>query len=265
LDLAEGNLIRSIAQVEYQKVQYERMKILVAKDDISRSHYDEVHARYKEAVGEVQVQKAQVEKAQINLGYCTMLAPFDAIIGKKYVDVGNLVGSGESTLLAQVVQMNPMYVIFNPSVADYEEMFSYIQNQPFSIQASLPMGNATFTGTLNLINNVVDQGTSTVMMRATVENPKLFLLPGVFVNVTMQLGQNPKTILVPTKAIMDLQGQSMVYVVDKNSVISSRIIQISGEYKTSTIIKSGLQVGDKVVISGLQKLRPGQKVVAVSA
>jgi RND family efflux transporter MFP subunit len=261
LDLAKGQLSKSIANMEYQKVQYLRLKELVKKGDISQSNYDEVAAKYAAAQAEVQIEKANVETAEINLGYCSMKSPFDGIIGEKFVDVGNLVGAGESTLLANVVQLNPIYVQFSPSVEDYGSFLKYRKNMPFYVEASLPHDSSlAFKGRVDLVNNQADTPTSTILMRAEIDNPERLLLPGIYVNITLELTKDDPTILLPSSAVVETQGQKTVYLVNKDSQVEVTKIQTSGMYQQQYIVTSGVKEGDLLILSGLQKIMPGQSV-----
>jgi len=261
LNLAQGQLSRSIASKEYQEVEYLRLKQLVAKGDISKSNYDQSVSRLAETTADVQVQNAQVQNAQINLSYCFMYSPFDGIIGKKYVDVGNLVGGAENTLLAYVVQLNPVYVEFSPSVNDFTEFLTYRQNMPFKVEATMPQNDKmVFKGQVDLVNNQADTPTSTILMRATIDNPEQLLLPGIYVNLTLTIAPSHPVILVPAKAVIQVQGMYSVFVVGKDNKIVNKTVKVERQEKDQYIVTSGLQAGDLVIIDGLQKLRPGMTV-----
>ncbi len=261
LDLAKGQLAKSIANMEYQKVQYLRLKELVKKGDVSKTQFDETAAQYGQAQAEVQVQKANVETAEINLGYCSMISPFDGIIGRKYVDVGNLVGAGENTLLANVVQLNPIYVLFSPSVEDYGTFLKYRKNMPFNVVAQLPHDTSlTFKGKVDLINNLADTPTATILMRAQIENPEQLLLPGIYVNVTLELTSDQSSLLIPASAVIETQGQRTVFLVNKKNQAEVSKIETSGMYQQQYIVTSGVKEGDLLILNGLQKIMPDELV-----
>lgn len=261
LDLAKGQLAKSIANMEYQKVQYLRLKELVKKGDVSKTQFDETAAQYGQAQAEVQVQKANVETAEINLGYCSMISPFDGIIGRKYVDVGNLVGAGENTLLANVVQLNPIYVLFSPSVEDYGTFLKYRKNMPFNVVAQLPHDTSlTFKGKVDLINNLADTPTATILMRAQIENPEQLLLPGIYVNVTLELTSDQPSLLIPASAVIETQGQRTVFLVNEKNQAEVSKIETSGMYQQQYIVTSGVKEGDLLILNGLQKIMPDELV-----
>ncbi|STX28648.1 HlyD family secretion protein [Legionella beliardensis] len=262
LNLAQGQLSKSIAAKEYQQIEFLRMRDLVKKGDVAKARFDEVTAQYREAVAQVEIETAEVEEAKINLSYCSMYSPIDGIISHKYVDVGNLVGGTENTLLANVVQLNPIYVEFNPSTSDYSEFLQYRANMPFKVEVSLPHDKKdVFHGKVDLINNQAQVSTSTILMRAVVDNPQNLLLPGIYVNVRLTLTDKSPAILVPILAVVQTQELRSVYVVTSANKVQSRTITISGQEGENYIIKSGLKDGDMVILNGLQKIQPGMEVI----
>ena len=261
VDLAKGDLMKAEAEQVFQKVELDRMRQLVSQGNISKERYDRTKAQFQMAQGNVQSAKANLEEAEINLGYTSMYSPVEGLIGEKFVDVGNLVGGADETLLANVVQLNPIYVTFNPSVDDYALMLKYRENMPFQVIASMPKDSQqTFTGTLDLINNQADVDTSTILMRATVKNPENLVLPGMYMKVQVYLTNRYQVLLIPETAVINDQGQQTVLVVNEQSVVESKKIETSGEFKQQFIVQSGVDVGDIIILEGLQKLKPGMKV-----
>jgi RND family efflux transporter MFP subunit len=261
LSLAQGKLSQSIAAKEYQQIEYLRLKVLVAKGDVSKSNFDKVSAQFSEAVAQVEVASAEVEQAKINLGYSSMYSPIDGIISHKYVDVGNLVGGAENTVLANVVKLDPIYVEFSPSVNDFGEFLKYRANMPFKVEATLPQDDSeVFKGQIDLVNNQAQVQTSTILMRALIQNPKNLLLPGIYVNLTLTLTDKNPAILVPIKAVLETQGRRTVYVVGEKNIVQSRLINVSGQHQQNYVVTSGLKEGEMIISNGLQKIRPGQEV-----
>ncbi len=264
--LARGQLAEAQANQQYQQVQYERLKKLVAQGDVSKSNFDQVSAQFAQAKAQVAIAQAQLDDAKINLTYCYMYAPVAGLISHKYVDVGNLVGGAEDTLLANVVQLNPMYVQFSPSVSDYAEFSQYQTAQPFAVKVTLPADNtAVFKGQLDLVNNQAETATSTIFMRATIDNSKTQLLPGVYVNIAVLLTQKKPAMLIPAPAIMETQGRRSVYLLDKNNQVKSQEIQTQGQINSQYIVTDGLKVGDKIITSNLQKIRAGETVIPLKS
>ncbi len=261
LAAAKAQLDESIATAAFNKIDAERKYKLYKEKAVSEQESDQAQASYKESAAAVEANKANVVQAQINLSYCYVYSPIEGVIGETLVDVGNLVGGTENTLLANVVKLNPIYVSFNPSVNDYGEFLKYKTNKPFKVEVTLPQQkDYKFNGEIDLVNNQADISTSTLLMRAVVNNSKNTLLPGIYVNVKLLLGNNPKAILIPSTTVMTEQTIRYVYVVNANKEVVTAPIQSQLEYQNDLIIDSGLKPGDLVITNNLQKIRPGMKV-----
>lgn len=260
---ATGHLQKVIAAKDFAKVQYERMAQLVKKGDISKSEYDKAVSDYESAVGEETTARAELEEAKINLSYAYMYSPVDGIIGKKYVDIGNLVGGGvDNTLLATVIQLHPIHVEFNPSVSDFSEMLNYQDNMPFPVEVRLPFNEkVNFQGKLDLIDNQADIQTSTILMRATVENEDNLLVPGIYVDLDVLLTPSAEVLLVPATAVTDVQGEQTVLVINDQNIVEVRGIKTIGQHQHSYIVSSGLDIDDLVIVQGIQKIPAGTKVI----
>lgn len=262
LQQAQAQLANALANVNFQKVEYQRMKALYAKNVVSKERFDKAATTYKQGLAKVAQEEADVENAKINLSYCYMYSPIDGRIGKTQVDVGNLVGGTQDTLLATVVELNPIYVEFSPSVSDFGEFIEYKkQGKPFKVTAYLPKyPKETFTGEVSLVNNQADTKTATVLMRATLKNPEKLLLPGLYVNVDLMLKKDNKALTVPEAAIINGQGIVQVNVIGKNNIIQTQTITSNLEYKGQVVISSGLKAGEVVVTSNLEQIQSGDKV-----
>jgi RND family efflux transporter MFP subunit len=258
---AKAQLDESIASQNYQYAEYLRMKQLVDKGNVSKSRFDLTNAKYEQAKAQVALNQAQVEQANINLSYCYMYSPIDGRVGNKHIDVGNLVGGASETLLTNVVKLDPIYVIFNPSVSDFPQILKYQTDNPFKVDATFPNSKAlALHGAIDFVDNQASVNTSTVMMRAKVKNPDSLFIPGIYLNVRLILSDSQDVILIPSKAIMELQGKQSVFLVNQKNIVEQRNIKVSGQYKTGSIINSGLKIGEMIIIEGLQKIRPGQIV-----
>lgn len=262
VDAAKGALAQSVATAEFDRLDAERKLILYHKQAVSEQDSDQATATYKAALGNIETNKANLLQAQINLSYCYVYSPSDGMIGENQIDPGNLVGGTEATELATVVQLNPISVIFYPSVNDYNGMLQFKHNMPFKVIVTLPQQKGyKFTGKVDLINNQVDSTTSTLLMRSVVDNPNNLLLPGIYVNVKLLLGNASNIILVPSTAVMTEQNMQFVYVVNAENEVVANPIQTSMQYKNYLVVVSGLKAGDLVITTNLQKIRPGMKVI----
>lgn len=261
LQEAEGVLKKAKANLLFQTVEYYRMKDLVEKGKISQEKFDETTAKYESAQGDLATAEGQVAAAKINLSYCAMRAPFPGRIGKKYVDIGNLVGGKEDTVLANVVQLNPMYVEFYPATSDFATFIQYRKNAPFAVEVTLPEQiTPKFHGKINLVNNETNINTSTILMRAEIENPEEILLSGLYVNLRVILANEVEKILIPMNAVVATEEYRSVFVLNQQHKVESRKIVISGQYAQQYIVESGLKPGDVVFTDYLYRLSDGMVV-----
>lgn len=256
---AEAQLAEDLAALSYAREQVKRYKPLVEKDYITRDAYDEYVTQATEARAVVEADRANVVQAELDLSYCTMYAPFDGRIGRRLVDVGNLVGAGgESTLLATMVQLDPIYIYFNVAERDIPEILKQQNIKPLTFTIVLPdESKHPQDGTIDFVDNQVDVTTGTITLRGVVPNTSKTLLPGQYAKVQLLLEQQPNTIVVPSQAIGEQQGDTFVYVVGSDNKVEFREVTAGGSYEEVRIIEKGLTAGETVIINGLQKVKPG--------
>jgi multidrug efflux system membrane fusion protein len=262
LESAQAQLEESQAALKYAREQVVRYKPLVEKDYITRDAYDDYVTQAKEAQAVVEASRADVVQAELNLSYCTMYAPFDGRIGRRMVDVGNLVGAGgEATLLATIVQLDPIYVYFDVAERDIPEVLKQQGKKPLTFSIILPdESKHPEDGTIDFVDNQVDATTGTINVRGIVGNSSKTILPGQYVKVKLLLKEQPDTIVVPSKAVGDQQGDLYVFVVGNDNKVEFKNVTAGTSYKNMRIIEKGLSAGEKVVVNGLQKLKPGMTV-----
>jgi len=261
LEAAKAQLAEDLAALQYAREQVVRYKPLVEKDYITRDAYDDYVTQAKEAQAMVEASRANVVQAELNLSYCTMYAPFDGRIGRRMVDVGNLVGAGESTLLATIVQLDPIYVYFNVAERDIPEVLKQQNSNPLTFSIILPdESKHPEDGTIDFVDNQVDVTTGTITLRGTIGNSSKTILPGQFVKVQLLLKEQPDTIVIPSQAVGDQQGDLYVFVVGKDNKVEFRNVTAGSSYEKMRIIEKGVSAGEKVVVNGLQKLKPGMTV-----
>jgi len=261
LQQAKGQLIKDEAALAYALEQVERYGPLAKKDYISKEQYDNYVTRAKELKGIVEADRGAVEQAKLNLGYCTMTAPFSGRIGRRFVDVGNLVGAGEKTKLATLVQLDPIYVYFAPSGRDVLNALQYIDEGP--IEATLLYSGSKVyqhKGKVDFIDNVVDPATSTITMRASMPNPDKIILPGVYVTVRLKLAEIPNALIIPQKAIQEDQGGPYVMLVGKGKKVEPHYIELGESYDDNQRILKGIEENDLVIVDRLQLMKPGMRV-----
>ena len=263
LAAAQAQLSESRASLSYALEQVRRYEPLVGKQYITQDTYDGYVTQAEENRAAVEAAQANVTQAKLNLGYCTMYSPFDGRIGRRYVDVGNLVGAaGEPTKLATIVQLDPLYVYFSVAERDVPKVIGAQEENPLTVSVLLPDETKTpESGTVDFINNQVDVNTGTIELRAVVTNTRKSILPGQYVKVRLLLGEQPNTTIVPQQAVGEQQGQKYVFVVGEGDKVEFRNVTVGQDYGSKyTVIASGVKAGEKVIIEGLQKVRPGMVV-----
>lgn len=263
---AEANLIP--AQLKEQ-----RFRDLVKIKAVSQQDYDDAYAALKQAEADVASAKAAVETARINLAYTSVKSPISGRIGRSTVTDGALVTASQSAALATVQQFGSMYVDVTQSSADLlklkQNLASGLLRNSGSAQARVKLlledGSAyPLSGTLKFSEVTVDQSTGSITLRAIFPNPKNTLLPGMFVRAILEEGVSEQAILVPQRGVTrDPKGNAMVMVVGTEDKVEPRPIKVVRTVGDSWLVSDGLKVGDRVILEGLQKARPGTAVKAV--
>jgi membrane fusion protein (multidrug efflux system) len=218
--------------------------------------------------------KASVIQAQLNVDYTTVKSPVTGVIGKVQVDRGNLVGKSEPTLLATVSAIDPIYVDFPIAEVDYLKLAPRIRLDPTGrVQNSGPVlsllladGN-TFPqkGRVVFVDRAVDTKTGTMSIRAAFPNPEKIIRPGQFARVRGIVEERPAAVLVPQRAVMDQQGTKIVFVVGADDKVVLKPVTLDERIDDSTIVTKGLAAGERVIVEGMQKVRPGAQVKAERA
>jgi membrane fusion protein, multidrug efflux system len=218
--------------------------------------------------------KASVIQAQLNVDYTTVKAPVTGVIGKVQVDRGNLVGKAEPTLLATVSAIDPIYVDFPIAEVDYLKLAPRIRLDPTGrVQDSGPVlslllaDGTTFPqkGRVVFVDRAVDTKTGTMNIRAAFPNPDKIVRPGQFGRVRGIVEERPAAVLVPQRAVMDQQGTKIVFVVGADEKVVLKPVTLDERIDDSTIVTKGLAAGERVIVEGMQKVRPGAQVKAERA
>jgi membrane fusion protein, multidrug efflux system len=224
------------------------------------------------ARAELSSARARLVQAELDLSYCSIYSPLTGIIGFKQVDEGNLVGRGDATLLATVSASDPLLVDFNLSEIEYLRLTAH--DQKSSPQRA---GNLRFelirsddnthsrTGRFKVLDRTVDPTTGTMRVQTSFPNPNSYLRPGQFARVRVAVAERENAILVPQRAIQELQGAKTVLVVDAQNKASVRTISVGEKWDKYLIVLDGLSAGERVIVEGMQKVRPGSEVKPTAA
>ncbi|WP_075355552.1 efflux RND transporter periplasmic adaptor subunit [Desulfovibrio sp. DV] len=271
LQKAKAELERQNALFAKAKVDLTRFEQLYKQQAVSRDEYDTRLTNQRELAANVDHAKAAVDAAERDLGYTRIIAPITGRIGKTYVNVGNLVGKGDNTLLAEISSTDPMYADFSISERDYLE-FSKARHANGDKDREFPLtllladdSVYPYQGEADMADRALDAKTGTLAVRGIFPNPQGMLKPGQFAKVRALLEHRKGAMLVPQRAIVDVQGAKSVYVVAADGKIEARTVTLGGSKDGSFVIDSGLTPTDMVVVEGISKIRPGALVKVVSA
>jgi membrane fusion protein, multidrug efflux system len=269
LDQAKATLEANKASQANAQVEYSRQSTLGQQQFASQSRVDDAKTKLAETSAAVLGAQANLEVANINLGYTEVTAPFDGIASRHLVSVGALVGYAGPTELASVVQIDPIYVYFEVSetvVQRVKEALSRlgktmrdVHDVPVEIGLQIEEGYP-HKGVIDYIAPQIDASTGTLQVRGIFENKDAALLPGMFARVRVPIRRPAPALLVPDTAIGTSQLGRYVLVVNKDNVVEQRTVTIGQVDKGLRVIESGLKPDDLVVIDGIQRAIPGNKV-----
>jgi len=270
---AKASLSRSEANLGSLKLKEERYRDLVKIKAVSQQDYDDAYAGLKQAEADVAASRAAVETARINLAYTRVTAPISGRIGRSSVTDGALVTASQPVALATIQQLSSMYVDVTQSSADLlklkQNLASGLMKSNGAAQARVKLlledGSAyPLPGNLNFSEVTVDQSTGSVTLRATFPNPRQVLLPGMFVRAILEEGVNEQAILVPQRGVTrNTKGEALVLVVGSGEKVEQRLIKVARTVGDSWLVSEGLAAGDRVILEGIQRARPGTTVKAV--
>lgn len=264
LQQAKANVQNTKAQLIYAEKQAQRSAILVKKDYISKSNYDEVVSSRDALRGQLAMYQAQVRNAQRNYGYTSVKAPVDGQVGMINVTVGNFVNQSVGTLTT-IYSTNPIYVTF-PIDSKIYELLSSIDGTNEKRKVSLTFANGekySNLGVQNFHDNKVDETTGTITMRATFTNPQGKLINGDFVKVIVYANNAVNVPIIPQTAVLENAQGKYVYKLE-GDIPKMIFIQTSGQYKDNWIVEDGIKKGDKILTGGLQKVIPDVPVKVIN-
>jgi membrane fusion protein (multidrug efflux system) len=265
---AKGALAETEAQLARARQDVVRYEPLVAKNAISRQEYDTAVVVQRAAEAAVEASKAQAQRAEIDLGYTRVVAPENGLAGKTEVYPGTLVGRGQSTLLTHISQIGTIHVRFTIPERDYlyfarrrQEAGKAGETPSLPFELVLSDGSVhPEKGRLVFVDRNVDPTTGTILMEAAFPNPGGIIRPGQYARVRAAVDLKKGAILVPQRAVSELQGIYNVAVVGGDDAVEIRMVTPAQRIGNLWVIDEGLKAGDRVVVEGLQKVRPGVKV-----
>lgn len=269
---AEAGVAAAKAQLVQAEAEFVRQETLLRQNVSSQATYDTAKAKRDSARANVESNEGNLTVAQTNLGYTTVLAPFDGIVSKHLITVGELVGNGVATKLATIVQLDPMYVTFNMSEQDVLQIRENLKERRLDVEelSKIPLSIGLMNedgfpheGFLNYVSPEIDATTGTILVRGLFKNPTRTLIPGFFVRVKVPKGLGASaSLLVPNRVLAEDQAGKYLLVVNKDNVVE-QVRVTTGQLLPGglRVIATGLKADDRVVLSTNSRAIPGGKVV----
>lgn len=274
LAVARAKLARAQAARASAKLLAERDEKLLKSQVVSREDHELSSAALRAADAEVAAAKAAVEAARIDLDYTTITAPIAGRIGRSHVTEGAYVQRSTATLMTTIQQLETVHVYITQSSTELLRLQRALESERLQRGGEAAELNLILedgheyegTGTLEFAEATVDQSTSSVSLRAVFANPRGELLPGMFVRARVAQGTHPNALLVPQRGVTrDPKGQAIVLVVDAANVVERREVVAEQTVGNAWLISEGLVAGERVIVDGLQKVRPGDEVTVTQA
>ena len=267
----EAKLLQAKAQLEGAQARLgkaetdeRRLKPLAERHAVPQQDYDNAVASLETARAGVSAAKASVVEAELNLSYCTIRSPISGLIGQRQVAPGNLVGKDGATLLDTVSSVDPIRVVATISEAEYLRLRSLkTERMGFSVPLELVLADGSVfphKGKLVIVDRAVDVKTGTLTAIAEFPNPNALLRPGQFGRVRAAVETAENAILIPKRAVQEIQGMKTVLVVGADNMVALRTIKPGESVGSLLVVQDGLKPGERVIVDGIQKARPGTKV-----
>jgi membrane fusion protein (multidrug efflux system) len=272
LDYAKADLDSKTAAWEKAKLDVARLRPLLSTNAISQNDFDVAVTTEKQTRAAVASAKADLDQAKLNLSYTDMTAPITGYIGAVQVRPGNLVGRGESTLLATISAVDPMYVNFQMNETDFLSIMRYAQthkgeltsNGPIKVYLTLADEKKyPIPGEIDFIDRNINATTGTIALRAKVSNPQGIIKPGNFCKVQLVLGERDSMVVVPQNALTIVQGKYFAFQVGDSNKVTRVPVKTGMSYENKIVILGGIKPGNRIMLEGFQKFQEGMKIKPV--
>jgi membrane fusion protein (multidrug efflux system) len=267
---AKASLEGAQARLGKAETDERRLKPLAERRAVPQQDYDNAVANLDTARAGVSAARAEVVQAELDLSYCTIRSPIEGLIGKRLVAPGNLVGKGDATLLDTVSSVDPIRVAVTVSEAEYLKIRTQQRAGRMAIGTPLELilvDGSVFPhkGKVVIVDRAVDLKTGTLSVIAEFPNPDAVLRPGQFGRVRAPIDTAENAILIPRRAVQEIQGMQTVLVVDADNMVALRTIKPGDTAGSLLIVRDGLKPGERVIVEGIQKAKPGTKVTPSTA
>lgn len=258
---AEANLARDRALANKAAADSRRYAELIRKEFVSQQEYDQARATSESLAATVKADEVAVGNAKLQLSYCYIHAPISSRTGNLKADLGNLIKADADTSMVILNQIQPIYVSFSVPEQYLPLIKKYMAQGPVKVEAVIGRDvKHPEEGVLTFINNTVDPATGTILLKATFPNQEKRLWPGLFVNVVVELTNQPSALVVPSQAIQTGQEGQFVFVVTADLKAETRPVKVERSLNGEVIVQEGLKPGETVVTDGQLRLVPGAKV-----
>lgn len=256
------------ARINRLRSQEKRSRELYDKQAVSQDEYEAIKFDLHEAEATLAAAKASHDLAKLNLQFTQVKSPIAGRIGRRLVDAGNLV-TADVTALATIVPLDRVYVYFDMDERtvlrlrnlEKQGMISSAMKETVTVDIALADSDEyRLTGTIDFLDNQIDPATGTLRARATVENPDGLLSPGLFVRLRYPIGKPSPSLLIPEESLASDQGRPFVYVINQDNVVEARPVEIGPQVGPRRVIRNGLKTGERVAVTGLQRLRRNAEV-----
>ena len=264
---AQAARAKDDATLANARIDLKRYETLITQDAATQQQVDTQKALVNQLAASVKADDAAIKFAQVQLDFTTITAPISGRVGARLVDPGNIVHAADATGIVVINQIDPISVLFTlPDDAVQETIHALDNKKPLLIQAFARDGSSLLgAGYLTLLNNQIDTTTGSVQLKGTFPNPQHNLWPGQFVNVRLLLGTRAKAVTVPEAAVQRSQSGVYIYVEDDaTKTVRNQLISLVQIQDGTAVVGSGLSAGERVVVDGQYKLKPGSKVVEVA-
>jgi multidrug efflux system membrane fusion protein len=265
VDQAAAQVAAAQARNGYAQSDWERAQRLIADNAIAKRDYDEKQNAAREAAANLKAAQAALEAAQINLGYTRIVAPVSGRVSRAEITLGNVVSAGASAApLTTLVSVSPIYASFD---ADEQTYLDYISRMKDGRKVPVQLGLAnesgySRSGTIESVDNRLDTSSGTIRVRARFDNSDGTLVPGLYARIKVSGSAPHPALLIDEAAIGTDQDKKFVFVLDRNNQVVYRNVQIGAQQGNLRVITAGLNEGDRVIVNGTQRVRPGEQVRA---
>lgn len=261
LDQVRANLARDAALLENARTQERRYQDLLERHFVSKEMFSQFRTNAATAAAVVQADEAALRSAQLQLSYSSIHSPIDGATGYLRIQAGNLVKANDAAPLVVINQVSPIYVTFSVPEQHFARIRKLMAEGPLAVEAvpSRSAGPAE-KGRLTFLDNAVDMTTGTIRLKGAFANKSRILWPGQFADVTLTLGEQPDALVVPSQAVQTGPEGQYVYVIRQDLTAEQRRVAVDRTMGGETVIRSGLEAGERIVIDGQFRLSPGAKV-----